>query len=63
MDAVQPLFVTPAEAAKLLRVSRSKAYELLRTGVIPSRKFGSSIRIPLRALEKMAEASEAPHED
>jgi excisionase family DNA binding protein len=55
MDTLKPLFVRPVEAARLLGVSRSKLYELVRAGAIPSRKFGSSIRIPLEALERMAQ--------
>jgi excisionase family DNA binding protein len=51
---IKPLFVTPAEAAKMLSVSRSKLYVLIREGKVPSRKIGASIRVPLQALEKMA---------
>jgi excisionase family DNA binding protein len=58
MEAIKPIFVSPAEAAKLLGMSRSKMYELLRAGVIPSRKFGASIRIPVRSLERMAIAAD-----
>ena len=54
MSIERPLFVRPAEAAKLIGVSRSKCYELIAAGQIPSRRFGSSIRIPLAALEAMA---------
>ena len=50
----RPLFVSPKEAAKLIRVSRSKMYELIRAGTIPSRKFGASIRIPFSSLQAMA---------
>jgi excisionase family DNA binding protein len=63
VEPAKPLFVTPAEAGKLLGISRSKLYELLRAGTIPSRKFGASIRIPLRSLERMAAAADlAPEE-
>ena len=58
MDDVKAIFVPPAVAAKMLGISRSKIYELLRAGVIPSRKFGVSIRIPVRSLERMAIAAD-----
>lgn len=48
------LFVRPVEAARMLRLSRSKIYELIRSGEIPSRKFGTSIRVPVAAIEAMA---------
>ncbi|HUY28595.1 MAG TPA: helix-turn-helix domain-containing protein [Candidatus Binataceae bacterium] len=58
IEEVKAIFVTPAVAAKMLGMSRSKIYELLRAGVIPSRKFGAAIRIPVRSLERMAIAAD-----
>lgn len=64
MDAVRaPLFVTPADAAKMLAISRSKIYELLQARLIPSRKIGASIRIPLMALQRMAAEAAKRGED
>jgi excisionase family DNA binding protein len=40
-----PELLTPEEAATVLRVSRNGMYELLKTGTIPSLKFGRLIRI------------------
>ncbi len=58
MDKV--LFMKVSDAARALGISRSKAYELVRAGSLPSRRFGTSIRVPVEALERMAhEASEA----
>jgi excisionase family DNA binding protein len=54
IEPIRPLFVRPSEAARLLSISRSKIYELVRRGEIPSRRFGESIRIPLDVLEQMA---------
>ncbi len=42
--------VTPDEAAWLLGVSRSRIYELLNAGDLPSVKIGRSRRIPRQAL-------------
>ena len=53
MDA-KVLFITPAEAARRLSISRSKAYELVRSGELPARRIGASVRIPVEALERLA---------
>lgn len=45
-DEIKPSFLTVAEVQKILRISRGKAYELVKTGEIPSTKIGDSIRIP-----------------
>ena len=44
------LLLRPAEAAELLGVSRSRVYELIAQGTIPSIKLGASVRVPLDAL-------------
>jgi excisionase family DNA binding protein len=40
-----PELLTPEEAREVLRVSRNSMYELLRTGTVPSLKYGRLIRI------------------
>lgn len=49
--ATRKLAVRVPEAARLLDVSRSKAYELIRTGEIPSIRVGKTVRVPLMELE------------
>ena len=44
------LTVTVPEVAKLLRINTTKAYEMVKTGTIPSRKFGKRIVIPITSL-------------
>jgi len=51
----EPFVLTPNEAARALRVSRSKLYQLARAGAIPSVRIGSSLRIPRRALEALVD--------
>lgn len=46
----QPVLLRVSEAAALLALSRSAAYELIRSGDLPHVKLGRSIRIPQRAL-------------
>lgn len=40
----------PVEAADLLGIGRSKVYEMVGAGVIPSVRIGASVRIPLESL-------------
>jgi excisionase family DNA binding protein len=49
---VETLALTPRETATELRISRSKVYELLAAGVLPSVRIGASIRIPRDALRE-----------
>ena len=51
MDDHQTLLTVP-EAAKLLRIGRNLAYELVAQGEIPSVRFGRLIRVPRAALEE-----------
>lgn len=45
------LLVTPEAAAHRLSIGRSKVYELIRTGELPSIKIGGCRRITTEALE------------
>lgn len=50
--ADRPLVITPREAASLLGVSRSTAYELVRTGVLPALRLGPRLTlIPREAID------------
>lgn len=44
---------TVEEAAKLLRIGRSAAYEAVRRGEIPALRLGRRLRIPRKALEEL----------
>lgn len=50
-DNEQQLMLTVTEVARLLRISRGTAYEAVRTGQLPSIRFGRVIRVPRHALE------------
>ncbi len=52
-----PLLVRVEEAARILSLGRSKIYEMLESGDLPSVKCGKSRRIPLAALEQWVAAS------
>jgi excisionase family DNA binding protein len=50
-----PAFLTLNEAAAVLRVSRSTAYEMAQSGALPVVKFaGRSLRVPRGALARLA---------
>jgi len=42
--------------ASLMSISRAKAYDLMKRGMIPTIVVGASRRVPRRALEKWIEA-------
>jgi excisionase family DNA binding protein len=50
-----------SEAAEQLGISRSKAYELIAAGKLPSIRIGSSVRIPAEGLKEwIAQQTQAP---
>lgn len=48
-----PLTLTVEQAAKLLGIGRSTAYELVHTGDIPSLRLGRRIVVPVCQVEAM----------
>ncbi len=59
MDDAGTLLTVP-EAAKLLRIGRNLAYELVARGEIPSVRLGRLIRVPRAALEERLRAAGIP---
>ena len=49
---IEPLLLRPAQVGDALGVCRSKAYELIRSGQIPSIRLGNSVRVPVEALRR-----------
>jgi excisionase family DNA binding protein len=49
---MRKLLLTPAEAAHMIGVGRSKMYELLASGAVKSVKIGALRRIPATALDE-----------
>jgi excisionase family DNA binding protein len=47
---VEKLLLRPVEAAEAIGIGRSKVYELLAAGELPSVRVGSSVRVPVDAL-------------
>jgi excisionase family DNA binding protein len=46
----QKMLLTPVEAATALGIGRSKVYELLRAGALPSVRIGRCRRIPVSGI-------------
>ena len=57
----EPLTLTVPEAAKLLRIGRATAYEAVKTGTLPSLKFGRRVVIPYSALERLLNEGTGDH--
>ncbi len=47
------------EAAEVLGIGRSAAYEAARVGEIPTVRIGKRVLVPIAALERMLAGSEA----
>ena len=54
---------TITETAQILGISRSTAYEAVRSGQIPSLTFGRRIVVPISALEELTGAALNQNED
>jgi excisionase family DNA binding protein len=52
-----PDVLTVPQAAQLLRIGRTAAYEAVRRGQIPAVRIGRSVRIPRHALERLLDVS------
>lgn len=50
--ANQPLLLRATEVATLLSLSRSKVFELMASGELPSVHIGRAVRVPRVALER-----------
>ena len=57
------LAIRVSEAARLLDISRSKAYELIRTGKLPSIIVGKTVRVPVDALEALVRSQTTRQEE
>jgi excisionase family DNA binding protein len=49
---MEVLLLKAEEVAKALRIGRSKAYELMASGQLPTVRIGRAVRVPAGALEE-----------
>ena len=52
---MEPLLLRVYEAAEAIGMGRSKAYELVASGVLPSVRVGRSLRVPAQAVRDFVE--------
>ena len=64
---MERLLLKPTEAAEVIGLGRSKTYELISKGLIPSVRIGKSVRVPVAALrnwvEQQLREQDQPQED
>ncbi|MCP4612684.1 MAG: helix-turn-helix domain-containing protein [Planctomycetes bacterium] len=58
---MEQLLIRPRDLTKILSLSRSRIYELLATGELPSVRIGRSIRVPVGALNEWIEQQQRGH--
>lgn len=56
----EKLTFTVEEAGQLLGISRALAYEMARTGKLPTLRFGKRLVVPKKAIEGMLEKAATP---
>jgi excisionase family DNA binding protein len=61
MDTQQHEYLKVPEVATVLRIARSRAYELVADGKIPSVRIGCSIRVNRRELDRWLEEQRQPY--
>jgi excisionase family DNA binding protein len=49
---MERLLLRPTEAAEVIGIGRSKMYELLARGEVPSVRVGGALRVPLARLRE-----------
>lgn len=57
LEAPRVQFLTVAEVADVMRVSRMTVYRLVHAGELPAVRVGKSFRVPQQALETYLESS------
>ena len=55
--SAKPRTYTVEQAAKIMGISRSTAYECVRLGTLPSLRFRRRIVIPANAIERLLDAA------
>ncbi len=54
-DTPRTTFLTVAEVAEMVRVSRMTVYRWIHNGELPAVRFGRSFRVPQQAVEQFME--------
>jgi excisionase family DNA binding protein len=62
MEGDRPFWYTVPQACGKTSLGRSKLYELIRSGEIPTVRIGRAVRIPAKALEAFCDRYESGSE-
>ena len=62
-DQLPRLLVSVNEAARVLGISRSYAYELVAAGILVPVRLGRRVLIPLTAIEELVANATGDHHD
>ena len=57
-ETTQPLLLTVPQVAKLLKLGRTKVYELIGTKQLPVVRFGRAVRVSSASLQRWVERQE-----
>jgi prophage regulatory protein len=49
---MEKLLLRPIEVAEIIGLGRSKTYELISKGVVPSIRIGKCVRVPIEGLRE-----------
>lgn len=60
MDEHRHEYLKVPEVAEMLQIARSRAYELVGSGKIPSVRIGRSVRVSRRELDRWLEEQRQP---
>lgn len=60
MDEQRREYLKVPEVAEMLQIARSRAYELVGNGEIPSVRIGRSLRVSRKELERWLEGRRQP---
>ncbi|MDO5722261.1 MAG: helix-turn-helix domain-containing protein [Actinomycetaceae bacterium] len=52
----RPRFMTAAEVADLIRVSKMTVYRMIHAGELPAIRVGKSFRVPQQAVQQLIDA-------
>jgi excisionase family DNA binding protein len=58
-NMTERILLRPAEFAEAVGISRTKAYELIARGEVPSVRIGGSVRVPIDGLRTWIEQQTA----
>lgn len=56
MQSERPQFVTVAEVADIMRVSKMTVYRMIHAGELPAMRVGKSFRVPQSAVTQLIDA-------